>query len=531
MKKTARIFAFVLLAMFAAMAASAGGVLTFKTNVYNIQGTGNAFHFVVGADVADAYIDVDCGFGPTEYPVDISTIDPDTNELTGTTVSCTVSEAGTVTITGDVDKITYFNAEGCYIESIDFTACPDLQILNLSYNELKALDLTPNTKLAAIYVSGNTFSEETPLVIGKNKADLSILEMQVVEWIDQSFSPSDYPALRSFDAWACRTLRKCDTSGCPLLIRLSVDSCPVSSLDLSNNEALMILNVSESAITSLDLSHNPYLTQLYAVHESGTLNTDKKISSIDLSANYSLQFLFMAGNHLREIDLSKNVALKEVGLKNNYLSNLDISKNPGIYNLDIALNYFDFATLPLDNGKFNDYVYNQRAIPMERSYAVGTVLDFSDKVLREGTNTDAVLYSLNSVTNEAQKLDASFYTFADGKFTLNKVPSDSVFVRFANAAFPYADLHTSNFKVKSEADFGKPTAVIDFSCSRYSGDGISFSVGMDGATEATPKTFMVDLGDGNPVEFTATTDLLPLQANVDAVRNGNNKVKKKAPEG
>ena len=60
--------------MFAAMAASAGGVLTFKTNVYNIQGTGNAFHFVVGADVADAYIDVDCGFGPTEYPVDISTI-------------------------------------------------------------------------------------------------------------------------------------------------------------------------------------------------------------------------------------------------------------------------------------------------------------------------------------------------------------------------------------------------------------------------------------------------------------------------
>ena len=107
MRKTARIFAFVLLAMFAAMAASAGGVLTFKTNVYNIQGTGNAFHFVVGADVADAYIDVDCGFGPTEYPVDISTIDPDTNELTGTTVSCTVSEAGTVTITGDVDKITY----------------------------------------------------------------------------------------------------------------------------------------------------------------------------------------------------------------------------------------------------------------------------------------------------------------------------------------------------------------------------------------------------------------------------------------
>ncbi len=54
---------------------------------------------------------------------------------------------------------------------------------------------------------------------------------------------------------------------------------------------------------------------------------------------------------------------------------------------------------------------------------------------------------------------------------------------------------------------------------------------MDGATEATPKKFMVDLGDGNPVEFTATTDLLPLQANVDAVRNGNNKVTIYAPEG
>ena len=46
-------------------------------------------------------------------------------------------------------------AIGCYITDIDLSKCENLDILVLEHNELKGLDLTPNTKLSAIYLSDN----------------------------------------------------------------------------------------------------------------------------------------------------------------------------------------------------------------------------------------------------------------------------------------------------------------------------------------------------------------------------------------
>ena len=68
----------------------------------------------------------------------------------------------------------------------------------------------------------------------------------------------------SFDAWANAGLRKLDPTGCPKLSKISIDSTPVETLDVTKNRELTILNISDTKIRNIDLSQNTYLTQFYA---------------------------------------------------------------------------------------------------------------------------------------------------------------------------------------------------------------------------------------------------------------------------
>lgn len=467
-----------------------------------------------------------------EYEVSQAVFNSETGSIDGTSISCKVSPEGIVKIYGDASLIDYFDAEGCYIRNLDISALTELEILSLSHNELEALNLENNNKLQALTLNDNPFNV-TPLKVGKGKPDLVIIDLDLVGNLDQSFNISDYPGLITFQAWNTMSLKWIDPTGCPDLVRLSLDATSVASIDVSKNPKLQILNISDTRISSVDLSKNPALREFYCTHQSGSINTDVKFTSLDLTNNPELYYLACSGNLLKSIDLSKNTKLFDLSIRENLLTSIDLSKNTNLYNVKLTNNYMDFATLPFDPGTWAEYEYEQRDMPTEPVYQVGQVLDFSSRVLRNGTQTYAELYCYNEADpNNSRLLDASYYEYADGKVKLLKAyPADSLYIAFGNTAFPNAMMYTTKFMVKTAAEYGKPSTMV--SLGTYAGEGtdVSFSIGIHGATPETPKEFYVDFGDGNLQTFTATTSDIPATANVNGKKAGYGNVSVSVPDG
>lgn len=505
------------MAMGALTAAAEEPIITFHTTVYEGAAENNAFHFYLGAK-EPTYVDVDCGFGSIETEVGVATFDPEAGGISGTAITCTVSSEGIVRVYGDASKIDYIDMEGCYITDISFPTLTEVEILNLSCNEFKSLDLSHMTKLQALYVNNNPF-DESPLVIGANKPDLTILTMSIIDNLDPSFDLSDYPAMRSFEAWHVPSLTRLDPTNCPNLLQISADYTNISSIDVSKNPNLLILNVADTKVTELDLSNNVYLTELYCGHMAAGYG-DYAMTSLDVSMLPNLQRLFCQGNALTTLDVSANPKLTDLYCSHNLLTSLSLDANPALINVNIAMNYMTFATMPLPRETFDEFIYYQHPIAVDRSYAVGTTIDFSDQVLREGSETQGFLFKVSEEDPEFPvQLEDEYFTYADGKITLNQTVADSVRVTFINTLYPDYPISTSKFMVKTASEMGKPSPVAQFSY-YPTVKNLEISVGMQGASAENPLKFMVDFGNGELVEFTATTVGLPETPNVTGTRTG-----------
>ena len=500
-------------------------IIEFKTSVLELEEgeEGRTATILLGANKSETdYLLIDCGNGIEEHEFKQATLDTSTQSwIGGTAITLNVTKEGIVKIYGDASNIAMIRFDGCYITDLKMVNMPNLYYINLDHNLLHSLDLSQFSSLRAISVTDNPFDEK-PLKIGGNKPYLQILEMGIMSNLDQSFNLSDYPELVSFDAYANKGLKTLDPSGCPKLQRLAVDGTNVKSLDLSKNPIVTILNISDSGIKEIDLSNLGYLQQLYLDHQSSTMNTDAKFTSLDVTKNEKLVYLFANGNNLKSIDLSKNAYLQKLYVSDNQLENIDLSKNENLVDVILRNNNMDFATLPFPNEEWNQYDYYQRNMPIAKTVKVGDVLDYSHRVLREGTTTTCAVFTVSE--EEAGKttlLSEDFYTYENGKVSFLQAPKDSIFIAFVNDKFPdltmdYFPLRTNKFKVKTAEDFGKEDITASLSVMLSSnGAELKMKVGMAGATPENPKTFYIADAYGVKKEFTATSSGLPETVNVD----------------
>ncbi len=535
--------------LFLSMAVIAGGsltaafaenqqpLITFHTTIYDTYGEDNEFSLLIGASSngVGQTITVDCGDGnEDEYDLvaaSSSTDDEGDEVQNGTLIYCTVGEDGLVKIYGDDNTwIDWINFSGCYIDEINLGTLPELFYLNLSHNELKSLDLTSYTGLGALYVSDNPFGT-SPLKIGP-KSGLTILEINNVGHLSSDFTLTDYPALYSFDAWNAGDLNSIDASKCPDLVKLSIDGTNVSTIDVSACPNLSILNISDTRITELDLSHSPVLTQLYCSHES-SVNSEYKIKSLDLSYCPELYYLFCTGNDFTTLDVTKNTKLGSLTARKNLLTSIDLSNNDKLFCVNISDNYFDFVTLPEPNDNWTEYGYAQREMIVDRSYPEGTILDFTSKLNREGTTTTGIMYGVNEsnildpfvISDDCYSYDDGLISLLDVARSESGVVADSVYMEFTNSAFAAnVPLRTQKFKIKSEAEFGKPNLAFSMTTGAYSGLPVKFNVGLFGATADEPKTFYVDFGDGTLTECKASGSD-GSETSVNGVSTGSGQIK------
>lgn len=494
-------------------------IIEFKTIVAQASGGSSVTIFVGGFKDETDYLDIDCGAGLEEQEFGLASFDKETQTWSGgMTYTCTPGSDGVVKIYGDASNIAVINFEGCYISQLKMANMPNLYYLNLDHNQLEALDLSNQSALQYITVADNPFNV-SPLKIGGNKPNLQLLAIGQTDNLDPSFNLSDYPNIVSFDAYACKGLKTLDTSGCPNLQQLSLDGTQLSSLDISKNPNLTILNISDTNISEIDLSGLDFLQQFYADRQG----TQTKLKKLDVTNNRSLVYLFAAGNNFTEVDLTNNVYLQQLYLADNMLTNIDLSKNRNLVNVILRNNCFTYATLPEPQGTWSQYDYYQRNMPVAATYKVGDVIDLSDKVLREGTTTTFAMYVVDETELTTTLLDESYYKYENGKITLLKEIEDGlkVYLAFANDMFPdlqldYLPLRTDNFRVRTVEDFGKPDIAFSLSAPVSSnGVDVKLKVGVAGASDSNPKKFYVDFGDGVKKEYTATTETIPAENNVN----------------
>ncbi len=120
----------------------------------------------------------------------------------------------------------------------------------------------------------------------------------------------------------CHSLSILNFTGIEAFILLDSLTCSgnsLSTIDLSSNTSLRYLYCVGNSWTSLDVSNNAALTYLNCAANS--------LTTLDVSNNTLLTSLVFTGNSLSAIDITNNSSLLTLGCSNNLLSSIDVSNN------------------------------------------------------------------------------------------------------------------------------------------------------------------------------------------------------------
>ena len=105
-------------------------------------------------------------------------------------------------------------------------------------------------------------------------------------------------------------------AACSELTKLDLSFCSLTTLNVSQNSKLIYFSVVSSNLTSLDISNNNALEELYC-----QIN---KLTSLNVSQNAKLVKLHVRNNNLISLDVSNNNALKELDCSNNCLTSFNL---------------------------------------------------------------------------------------------------------------------------------------------------------------------------------------------------------------
>ena len=96
----------------------------------------------------------------------------------------------------------------------------------------------------------------------------------------------------------------------------------LTNLDVTQNTALTILNCYDNLLTSLNITQNTALTTLYCYNN--------QLTSLYVSQNTALTILYCDNNQLTSLNVSQNTALTSLRCSFNQLTSLDVTQNTAL---------------------------------------------------------------------------------------------------------------------------------------------------------------------------------------------------------
>lgn len=216
-------------------------------------------------------------------------------------------------------------------------------ILNIPDANLKAA-LVANT---AININGDTEiqCEEAVNYTGvMNVSSLNISDMTgmdaFVKMTELNCSGNQIDTLELTNMLNLTTL---DISNNPALLYLNCGGNNLSTLNVTNNTALINLSAYSNNLSALDVSSNTNLeilncggNNLSVLDVSGNTNLEflncgqNNLTGINLVSNLALVDLYVHGNALTALDVSQNINLNRINAFDNNLTNLDVSQDTAL---------------------------------------------------------------------------------------------------------------------------------------------------------------------------------------------------------
>lgn len=158
--------------------------------------------------------------------------------------------------------------------------------------------------------------------------EISIAEAQNVTYLDVSFKGiTNFGGLENF-------------TNLTTLI-LNGNKISSSTVDVSKNTKLITFACETMGISSIDVSNNPAIVSLSVM--------DNPITTVDTSKQPNLMIFGGGYSNIKSLDFSNNPKLANVGVSQAKLTKLDLSKNPSLMSVDIAFNP-SLNSLNLANG-------------------------------------------------------------------------------------------------------------------------------------------------------------------------------------
>ena len=258
-------------------------------------------------------------------------------------------------------ELQYVDLSFNQLSDLDLSSCTQLTDLYCYTNQLSALDLTPCTQLRSLTCYGNQLSaldltpcsQLTDLSCGNNQ--LSALDLTPCPQLTYLSCSSN--RLSALDLTPCpqltvlycnhNQLSALDLTPCTQLIHLDCGNNQLSALDLTPFTQLTILDCYNNRLSALDLSPCPQLTYLSCY--------SNQLSALDLTPCTQLTYLYCYSNQLSVLDLTPCSQLTELYCYTNQLSALDLSPCPQLTRLDCERN--QLSTLDLSGLSLLDYLY------------------------------------------------------------------------------------------------------------------------------------------------------------------------------